>query len=122
MIVQEIVGTHFGGIDGRVGVDVAGVDRVQQRVDFFLVENFLRAHGYCITKAVKYSASIFSASPPALLTTERTDSSDAACSFSLPSRVEIVVVLLVAEQHQQVVADARIVLLEHVCGVPRHAS
>src|SRR5213075_872520 len=89
LIAQEIVRANFFGIDERVGVDVAGVDGVQQRVDFFLVEDFLCGHGYCITKAVKYSASTLPASPPAPLTTARTDSSDAACSFSLPSRVEM---------------------------------
>src|SRR3569832_361690 len=40
-----------------VGVDVAGVDAVQQGVDFVLCEDVVDGHGYCITKLVKYTSS-----------------------------------------------------------------
>ena len=69
---------------------------------------------YCITKEVKYRASTLVASPPISLTMTRTLSRQRWRSASLPSSVDTGLVGLVAEDHQQVVAHARIVVLDQL--------
>src|SRR5262245_50504574 len=89
-LARKIVGAGFAGRRGRLGADGTGVDAVQQRVDFILVEYFLAAHGaaYCITKEVKYRASTLLGSPPISLTMARTASRQRLRNVSLPSAVD----------------------------------
>ena len=77
---------------------------------------------YCITKEVKYSASTLAASPPESLTTVRTASRQRARSVFLALELGDAFVILVAEDQQQVVADARIVVLDELFDleVARH--
>jgi hypothetical protein len=69
---------------------------------------------YCITKEVKYSASTLAASPPESLTTGTDGFEAAILEIVLALERRDTLVILVAEDEQQVVADARIVVLDEL--------
>ena len=77
---------------------------------------------YCITKEVKYSASTLVGSPPDSLTTARTASRQRCAQRFLALELRDAVVILVAEDQQQVVADARIVVLDQLFDSRGRAS
>src|SRR3984885_4485042 len=84
-LCRYIVWAYFAGIfRRRGGRHRAIINTLEQVIDFILVENF-GAHGYWITKLVKYTASMSLPLPPSLSSTLRMVASVAARSFSLPS-------------------------------------